>query len=128
MNRAEAMARIKAEIMAPDWRLNQRRAAGLRLALAALGDELAGRRSLGHLLDMAVVALACQERDGDSASPAVLDFLKHNLARLIDLWEDEAISRERDAEIFNQVHARFIKLRLHLAAGPAIEPPGEQRR
>jgi hypothetical protein len=117
MNREEALARIKAEVMAADWRLNRRRAEGLRLALAALAGELAGRRSLGLLVEMAKAALVCQERYGESAPPAVLDFLKQVLARLVDLLEDEVISAERDAEIFNRVHTRFLELRLLLASG-----------
>lgn len=116
MNREEALARIKAEVLAADWRLNRRRAEGLRQALAVVAGELAGRRSLGHLVAMARAALASQERYGDSAPPAVLDFLKQNLARLADLLEDEVVSAERDAEIFNKVHARFLQLRLVLAS------------
>jgi hypothetical protein len=117
MNRGEALARIKAEVMAPDWRLNQRRLEGLRLALAELAGGLGGRHNLGHLLAMAQAALVWQERYGESAPPAVLDFLKQALARLADLLEDEVASAERDAEIFNKVHARFIELRQLLAAG-----------
>lgn len=115
MNRVEALARIKAEVLASDWRLNRRRVEGLRLALAVVVGELAGRRSLGHLVEMARVALACQERYGESAPPAVLDFVKQVLARLVDLLEDEVVSAERDAEVFNKVHVRFLELRPVLA-------------
>lgn len=117
MNREEALARIKAEVIAPDWRLNRRRAEGLRLALSVVAATLAGRRSLEHLVAMAGAALACQERYGESAPPAVLDFLKQILARLADLLDDEVVSFERDAEIFNKVHARFLELRLLLTSG-----------
>ena len=117
MNGEEALARIKAEIMASDWRLNRRRIEGLRLALQVVSGGLSGRRSLAHLVATAEAALTWQERLGESAPPAVLDFLKHNLARLVDLLEDEVISAERDAEIFNKVHARFLELRFLLASG-----------
>jgi len=58
-----------------------------------------------------------QECHGESAPQAVLDFLKQTLARLTDLLEDEVISTERDAEIFNKVHVRFLELRLLLTSG-----------
>lgn len=117
MSSEEARARIKAEILAQDWRLNRRRAEGLRLALAVVGGELAGRPSLGLLVEIAKAALVCQDRYGESAPPGVLDFLKQVLARLTDLLEDEVVSAERDAEIFNKVHGRFLELRLLLASG-----------
>lgn len=123
MNREEALTRIKAEVMAADWRLNRRRVEGLRLALAVVAGDLAERRSLGHLVAMARAALACQSRYGEEAPPAVLDFLKQVLARLADLLEDEVVSSERDAEIFNKVHVRFLELRLLLASGDGADPP-----
>lgn len=115
MNREEALARIKAEILAPDWRLNRRRAAGLRVALAVVAGDLAGRRSLGLLVQMAATVLACQEQQGEAAPPALLDFLKQNLAGLADLLDDEVVSAERDAEIFNKLHGRYLDLRPLLA-------------
>lgn len=124
MNGEEALARIKAEVLAADWRLNRRRIEGLRRALGVVAAELAGRRrSLLHLVEMAREALLWQERCGESASPAVLDFLKQILARLADLLEDEVVSGERDAEIFNKIHARFLELRPLLArVGPVSKP------
>ncbi len=123
MNKEEALARIKAEVMAPDWRLNRRRVEGLRLALAVVSVSLAGRRSLGLLVEIALVTLACQDRYGEEAPPAVLDFLKQVLARLADLLEDEVVSKERDAEIFNKVHARFLELRPLLTSGGRVSKP-----
>lgn len=119
----EALARIKAEVLAPDWRLNRRRAEGLRLALSVVTGGLAGRRSLGHLVEIALVTLACQDRYGEEAPPTVLDFLKQVLARLADLLEDEVVSRERDAEIFNKVHIRFLELRPLLISGGGVGKP-----
>ena len=121
MNDEEALARIKAEILAADWRLNRRRVEGLRLALAVVAGGVVGRRSLASLVEMARVALDCHDRCGESAPPAVLDFLKLDLARLVDLLEDETVSAERDAEVFNKVHVRFIELRPLLLL-PGVKP------
>ena len=125
-NRDEALARIKAEVIAADWRLNRRRIEGLRQALAVVVEGLGARRSLMSLVEMAGAALLYQERHGESAPPAVLDFLKQDLARLVDLLEDEVVSAERDAEVFNKVHGRFLALRRLLAPGDGTGRPGEE--
>lgn len=115
----EAVARIKGEVLAADWRLNRRRGAALGEALRVVAGELAGRRAALSLVEMARVALAYQEQHGEGAPPPVLDFLKQALAQVIAVIEEEDISAEEEAEIFNKVHLAFLLLKRQLALTPA---------
>ncbi len=115
MDRDEAVARIRAEIMAADWRLNRRRAEGLRIALAVMEVGAERRKAFRYILEMARVALVYQEKHGDEAPPMVLDFLKQALAKVIAVIEEDHPAAERETEIFNKVHLSFIALRRRLA-------------
>lgn len=115
MDREAAMARIRAEIMASDWRLNRRRAEGLRVALAAVESAADGSKAFRYLLEMTLVALAYQEKRGEEAPPMVLDFLKQALAQVVTFIEEEQLPAERGTEIFNKVHLSFINLKRQLA-------------
>ena len=121
MNRAEAVARIKAEILAPDWQLNQRRAAALAKALRVVEQMLAARRSPRLVLEMARAALAYHGRYGEAQGAVVLDFLKQALAQLIVFVEDDSIPAERAAEIFNKVHLAFLRLKRQLATAVEVQ-------
>ncbi|NTV12645.1 MAG: hypothetical protein HGA96_01730 [Desulfobulbaceae bacterium] len=120
MDREEAMARIRAEIMASDWRLNRRRIEALRVALAAVEVGNRGRKAFRYLLEMARAALDYQEKRDEDAPPMVLDFLKQALAQVIAVSEEEQISLERETEIFNKVHLAFIALKRRLAGEAGI--------
>lgn len=115
MDREEALARIRAEIMASDWRLNRRRAEGLRIALTAVELGANGRKSFRYLLEMARVAVAYQEKHGEAAPPRVLDFLKQALAQVVAVLEEDDLSDEQGTEIFNKVHLAFLALKRQLA-------------
>lgn len=119
MDRDEAMARIRAEIIASDWRLNRRRSEALRAALTVLAADAGGRPSFRYLLEMAGAAMTYQEKRGETAPPMVLDFLKQALAWVIAVAEDEQLAPEREAEIFNKVHLAFLALKRRLAANAA---------
>ena len=115
MDKEAAMARIRAEVMASDWRLNRRRAEGLRIALAAVATGAKGQKSFRYLLEMARVALAYQEKHGEAAPPMVLDFLKQALAQVVTVLEEDDLSDEQGTEIFNKVHRSFLALKRQLA-------------
>jgi len=115
MDKDAAVARIKAELLAADWRLNRRRVAALAAALAVVETDAGERRAFRYLVEMARAALAYQEKHGDSAPPMVLDFLKATLAKVIGVIEEEDLSLERQTEIFNKAHLAFIALKGQLA-------------
>ncbi len=112
----EAILRLKAELLAADWRLNDRRAALLRQALTAVDNAAGHRRGLRAIVGMARAALDYQERRQWQAPPAVLDFLKQALARLVSLLEEEE-EAAGEAEASARLHQRFLKLKSALAAG-----------
>lgn len=124
MDREEAVARIRAEIIAADWRLNRRRAAALVAALAAVEADAGERKTFRYLLEMARAALAYLDKHGDEAPPMVLDFLKQALAQVISVIEEERLSAERETEIFNKLHLSFIALKRQLARGRAEKSGG----
>lgn len=111
----EAVARIKAEILAADWSLNRRRAAALTTALAVVEAGANGRKTFRYLLDMARAALIYQDKHREAAPPMVLDFLKQALAQVIVVLEEEQLSAERETEIFNKLHLAFLALKRQLA-------------
>ena len=113
----EAVARIKAEIIAADWSLNRRRSAALLAALAVVEAGVSGRKSFRYLLEMARAALLYQEKHGPAPPPQVLDFIKQTLAQVIVVIEEERLSAEGETEIFNKVHLAFIALKSRLAQG-----------
>jgi hypothetical protein len=112
----EALLRLKGEILAPDWRLNERRAQGVLLALAAVEEEFRLRRPVLALCAMARAAVDYIRPRGASAPPAVLDFLKQDLALLVVLLEDEEPGSARETEIVDKLSGRFHRLKAQLAA------------
>ncbi|MEN8143210.1 MAG: hypothetical protein ABFQ82_06385 [Thermodesulfobacteriota bacterium] len=122
ISQGEALQRIKAEILAFDWFLNQRRIDLLVAAFAAVKGALPGRRGYGYVLGMAGGTLAYLERHGDEALPEVLDFFKQALAYLVTMLEEGDLSQAREAEIFHLVHDRFkvLKKKVTTAKRPLL--------
>ncbi len=113
----EAILRLKAELLAADWRLNDRRGRFLRQALAAIDSACGWRRELRAITGMARAALDYQERRQWQAPPAVLDFLKQALAQLDSLLEEDGADEGRESEAARRLHQRFLKLKGELATG-----------
>lgn len=107
ISRDEALQRIKAETIAFDWCLNQRRIKLLSASFAALEQALPGRRGFAYVLNMAGSTMVYLERHGDAALPAALDFFKQALAHLVTMLEEDDLSEVREAEIFHQIYERF---------------------
>lgn len=113
----EAVQRLKAEILAPDWCLGERRALGLLQALTVVESRHRQRRVLLCLGGMARAAVAYLRSRGEAAPPEVLDFLKQALAHLVALLEEEEVETVRETEVFHKLHDRFQRLKAKLAAG-----------
>jgi len=111
ISQGQALQRIKAEIVAFDWSMNQRRIDLLSDAFSVIKGALPKSRGYCYVLGMAGGALAYLERHGDAALPEALDFLKQALAHLVTMLEEENLSKTRESEIFHLMLDRFEVLK-----------------
>jgi len=119
MQEEEAFQRLRAEILAQDWRLSSRRIEALFMAFDTLERVFEARKGPVYILGMARGALDYLKRRGDEALPAALDFLKEALAHLVSIYEDENMTAGREAELFNKAYERFNKLKERIKSGRA---------
>ncbi len=120
----EALLRLKGELLASDWRLNERRAEGLLQALALVEADSRHRRSVLVICAMARAAVDYLRPRGLATPPAVLDFLKQALAHLVALLEEDEPGSSREAEVLDKLYGRFNQLKARLAAGPGNNRAG----
>lgn len=111
MDKDEALAIIRAEILAQDWRLPPRRLARLSAALASCAGIAATRRGFSYIHSMAVGIISYLERHGDAAAAGAVDLLKECLAHLLALFEGRDISPAREARAFHGAYGRFVELK-----------------
>jgi hypothetical protein len=114
----EALLRLKGELLAPDWRLNERRAVGLLQALTVVEVDARQRRAVLTVCAMARAAVDYLRSRDLVAPPAVLDFLKQALALLVVLLEEDEPGAAREEEILGKLYGRFKQLKARLAAVP----------
>jgi hypothetical protein len=112
----EAIQRVKAEIIAPDWRLNVKRIELLDAAFSRLKEQFRSRRSLGAILTMASNVLQYVKNKGDTSPPDSIDFLKEAMANVVNLYEEVDSDPEREEQIFQQVFAHFQELKRKIKA------------
>jgi hypothetical protein len=115
----EALLRLKGEILAPDWKLNERRALELLRSLAVVETAARHRRPVLTICAMARAAVEYHSRRGGSEPPAVLDFLKQTLALLVVLLEEDEPGSARETEILDKLYGRFNRLKAQLDASRA---------
>jgi len=120
----DALLRLKGEILAPDWRLNERRAAGLLRALAVVEGDTRHRWPVLMVCAMARAAVDYLRPRGSAAPPAVLDFLKQVLAQLVIMREEDEPDSAREEEIMGRLYGRFIQLKARLASNPGNKRSG----
>lgn len=122
----EAVQRVKAEIIAPDWRLNPRRIEALGEALACLKNRFRDRRSLKAILTMAGNVLLYIKAHGDHSPPDSIDFLKEAMADVVNLYE-EAYDPEQEEQVVKKVFTHFQglkeKIKTHQKQGPSGRRP-----
>ena len=107
----EAIKHLKAEIMAQDWRINDRRLGMLDEAFKQLEPLFSERKSSRYIMGMAQGAMRYLKKHGERSLPDCLDFLKESLAHLVTIYERDDISPVKEVEIFNRAYARFRKLK-----------------
>ena len=107
----DAIIRMKAEILAYDWRINRRRVDLLLAATSALGGRFDDNKVQRSLLKMIVSVLGYIKKREKTYLPSSLDFLKETMAHFIRIYEDTACGPAEQKIIFKTAYTRFINLK-----------------
>jgi len=118
----EAVRRLKAEIIAPDWRLTGYRLALLEAALGSLRDALAARRDAVAVVTMAENVLLYIKRHQALTTYVLLAFLKEAMALAVGLHEETAPDPDQDAWTFRAAYQRFQAVKRSLQGGAGAPP------
>lgn len=103
----EAVRRLKAELISPDWRLTGSRITLLEAALGSLRHALASRRDAVAVVTMAENVLHYIERHQALDTYVLIAFLKEAMALAVSLHEEAAPDQHQDARTFRAVYQRF---------------------
>lgn len=130
----ESLQRLKAEIIAQDWRLSHKRVEMLRTSFACLKERYKTRKGVYAILVMADNVLQYIKKRGDNSPPDCIDFLKEAMAHVVNFYEDPRFDPEKDEKLFRKIYVRFNtlkeKIREHKKkeAGGKKQPPQEITR
>lgn len=106
----DAILRLKAEIIAQDWRLSPKRTEQLETAFACLRQHFADHKPIHAMLIMATNVLAYIKNRGASP-PETIDFLKEAMAHVVNLHEDLSVDPGREEKLFQGLFTRFTTLK-----------------
>lgn len=129
----ESIRIFKAEIIAQDQQLPQRRAEPLLDACACLKLRFNSRKNTLAILGMAEGVTRYMLKRQATADPDCLDFLKEALAHVVNMYEDAKFNPEREEELGQRMYRRFTNLKATLksrrsptgpTAHPTAKPPG----
>jgi hypothetical protein len=121
----EAVQRVKAEIIAPDWRLNARRIESLAEAFSCLEKRFPNRKGLKAILTMAGNVLQYIKVHGDHSPPDSIDFLKEAMADVVNLYEDVNYDPEQEKRLFKKDFAHFQRLKEKIKSHRNRRPSGQ---
>ncbi len=106
----DAVLRLKAEIIAQDWRLSPKRAVRLDEAFVSLKGHFRERRAIHAMLVMAANVLDYIKGHGVSP-PDTIDFLKEAMAHVVSLHEELEVDLNREQEVLINLLGRFNRLK-----------------
>lgn len=107
----ESLQKLKAEILAQDWRLPPKRIEPLEQAFACLKQRFKNRKHVHAILTMAdSVLLYVKKQEGD-APPQCIDFLKEAMAHVVSIHEDGKFNPEQEEALFKRVYSQFTLLK-----------------
>lgn len=115
----EAIKRLKAEVIAQDWRLSPKRAVSLEEAFQCLRQHFKTRKAIQAMLIMAGSVLEhIRKRNGKP--PETIDFLKEAMAHIVSIYEDLDDEPGRERTVFDTLFKRFqdLKQRIKNPAQP----------
>lgn len=122
----EAVRRLKAEIISPDWRLTGSRLALLEAALGSLRHALTARRDAVAVVTMAESVLLYIKRHQALDTYILLAFLKEAMALAVSLHEEATPDPLQDAQTFRAVYQRFQAIKRGLPRRAATADVGPQ--
>lgn len=108
-----AIEQMRAEIIAQDWQLSSQRITRLREAFAHLSAFFKNRSHALALLRMACSVLDHIDQQGCDEANA-LDFLKEDMAHIVNLYEDDEYDPERTEQTVRRAYKRFLRLNINL--------------
>ncbi|MEW6218982.1 MAG: hypothetical protein AB1634_05525 [Thermodesulfobacteriota bacterium] len=114
---------LKAEILAPDWRLSASRGQRLGEALSCLKRRYSSRKAPAAILTMAMSVVDYMMKTGERVPPAAVDFLKEALAHVVGIHEQADFVPEEEEQLFRTVYGRFSLLKGRLGAGRSTATP-----
>ncbi len=106
----DSVKKLKAEIIAQDWRLSSKRAAGIEEAFQCLRLRFKNRKATHAILIMAGSVLDYVKKRGGNP-PETIDFLKESMAHVVNLYEDLSFDPEKEEQLFAVVFKRFQRLK-----------------
>jgi len=119
----DAIKKLKAEIIAQDWRLSPKRAAGLEEAFQCLRQRFKSRRATNAMLVMAGSVLDYIKKRGGTP-PETIDFLKESMAHVVNLYEDLIFDPEKEEQLFAGLFKRFQRLKGKIKTGEGVKATG----
>jgi len=106
----ESIQRLKAEILAQDWRLSPRRLESIEAAFDCLKTRFKTRKGMLAILAMAESVVVYMKKR-DEAPPETIDFLKETMAHIVNLYEEHDYNPEHEEELFRRIFKRYHSLK-----------------
>lgn len=118
----ESIQRLKAEIIAQDWRISPNRASQLEASFACLRQRFKSRKATHAMLVMAGSTLEHIKKKGGNP-PETIDFLKEAMAHVVNLYEDLSYDPDREEQLFQKLFRRFNLLKEKIKQKKNSYPP-----
>lgn len=103
----ESIQKLKAEIIAQDWRLPQRRIEPLTAAFTCLRNRFKNRKNLFAILTMANNVLKYLEKHDSTVHPDFIEFLKEAMAHVVNIYEENKLAPDKEAQLFKKMYSQF---------------------
>lgn len=128
----ESVKRLKAEIIAQDWGLSEKRIELLDAAFSCLKQRFKNRKAAHAILIMAGSVLDYVKRKGENTPSDSIDFLKESMAHVVNLYEADEFEPEKEEQLFKGLYYRFNSLKEKIKSakrqGPDQEVPSVSPR
>ncbi|MEW6594431.1 MAG: hypothetical protein AB1413_06110 [Thermodesulfobacteriota bacterium] len=113
----ESLQKLKAEILAQDWRLPPRRIEPLEQAFVCLKQRFKSRKHVLAILTMAESVLLYVKRQDGDPPPRCIDFLKEAMAHVVAIHEEGKFDPQQEEALFKRVYSQFDLLKKVVQAG-----------